>query len=162
MINLDPSSRPAFDTLLHTSRGTVFPEPFYSFLHNYVSSLNDLPHNPLLSSPSPPTAAPSTIAPSTSGSTLRPSSSLGHNSNAPSQEAAPESLPSESDHRMEKLWADYESVEPYLAPDVPEETQMNVKVEYAMTSTSISKPLQVRHFSHIPESSLIFCRIYFR
>ncbi|KAF9007713.1 hypothetical protein BDZ89DRAFT_1144434 [Hymenopellis radicata] len=43
MISLDPSARPTFDTLLHTSRGTVFPESFFSFLHNYVTSVNDLP-----------------------------------------------------------------------------------------------------------------------
>ena len=34
--------RPTFDTLLHTSHGTVLPECFYSFLYNYVSSINEL------------------------------------------------------------------------------------------------------------------------
>jgi hypothetical protein len=40
---LNPSARPPFDTLLHSVRGTVFPEVFYSFLHGYVSSINELP-----------------------------------------------------------------------------------------------------------------------
>lgn len=59
----------------------------------------------------------------------------------PAPEKASEMLPSDSDHRMERIWADYESVEPYLAPDVAEETVMNVKVDY--TSSSSSKPFQV-------------------
>ncbi|KAF5384296.1 hypothetical protein D9615_003308 [Tricholomella constricta] len=144
MINVDPSVRPTFDTLLHTSRGTVFPESFYSFLHNYVSSINDLPNTPTYSAPSPPTTtSPSTIAASTSGSTLRPGSSLGHNVNAPIAESVPESPPNESDHRLEKLWGDYESVEPYLVPDTAEEGKSaDVKVEYTTASIGVSKPFQ--------------------
>ncbi|KAG5644667.1 hypothetical protein DXG03_007966 [Asterophora parasitica] len=143
MINLDPSARPTFDALLHSMRATVFPEPFYSFLHNYVSSINDLSSTPTFSTPSPPTAAsatPSIIATPASGSTLRPGSSLGH---APTPESTPEGLPNEADQRMEKLWADYESVEPYLVPDTTEESSpTNVKVEYPSTSTTVSKPFQ--------------------
>ncbi|RDB23837.1 Serine/threonine-protein kinase ppk19 [Hypsizygus marmoreus] len=146
MINLDPTARPTFDTLLHTSRGSVFPESFYSFLHNYVSSINDLPHNTPFNTPSPPTApstAPSSIMPSTSGSTLRPGSSLGQAANAPSADTSPEPLPSDSDNRLEKLWADYESVEPYLTPESnEEEPPMNVKLEYTTVTTSVSKPFQ--------------------
>ncbi|GLB39855.1 putative protein kinase [Lyophyllum shimeji] len=146
MINLDPSARPTFDTLLHTSRGTVFPESFYSFLHNYVSSTNDL-HTTAYPGPPPPTATstatPSAIAPSTSGSTLRPSSALGHHAGAPTVDTAPEALPSEADHRLEKIWADYESVEPYLIPETAEETPpTNTAVEYTATSTSVSRPYQ--------------------
>lgn len=146
MIDLDPLARPTFDTLLHTSRGSVFPESFYSFLHNYVSSINDLPHNTHLQTASPPTATPittqSVITPSVSGSALRPSSSLGHTTSAaPTAESTAESLPNDSDHKLGKLWADYESVEPYLVPDTTEETIMNVKLEY--TTTSASKAFQV-------------------
>src|SRR6266851_1857581 len=43
MIALNPSARPTFDTLLHGARGAVFPEVFYSFLHGYVWSINELP-----------------------------------------------------------------------------------------------------------------------
>ncbi|KAJ7756947.1 armadillo-type protein [Mycena metata] len=134
MINLEPTARPTFDTLLHTSRGTVFPESFYSFLHNYVSSINDLPSNPPFSS-----TAPSTAAPSISGTTMRPTSSLG--TGLPGTETPPDALPSDSDHRLDRIWSDYESVEPYLVPDSMEETVMNVKVEYNSTTT-VSKPFQ--------------------
>jgi phosphoinositide-3-kinase regulatory subunit 4 len=143
MIDIEPTARPTFDTLLHTSRGTIFPESFYSFLHNYVSSINDLPSNPPFSSTAPSTAATPAIAPSISGSTIRPNSSLGLNpTGLPGTETPLDALPSDSDHRLERIWSDYESVEPYLVPDTVEETVMNVKVEYN-SSTSMSKPFQV-------------------
>lgn len=162
MIDLDQSVRPTFDTLLHTSRGSVFPESFYSFLQNYVSSVNDLPHNTPFQAASPPTATSiatqSSIAPSTSGSTLRPSSSLGHTSNAtPTANTAAETLPNDSDHRLGKLWADYESIEPYLVSDAIEEPVMAVKLEY--TTTTASKPFQVSMFGFGRLPLFIFCRI---
>lgn len=149
MIDLDPSSRPSFDTLLHTSRGTVFPETFYSFLHNYVSSINDLPHNPPFATSSPPSApsapsivSPSIVAPSLSGATIRSTTSVGHHpSGVPSPEVS-DALPSDSDHRMERIWADYESVESYLTPEGLEDTMMDIRVEYTR-ATGSSKPFQV-------------------
>ncbi|KAJ7835392.1 hypothetical protein B0H14DRAFT_2796790 [Mycena olivaceomarginata] len=119
MISLEPTARPTFDTLLHTSRGTVFPRIV------------------LLVPPQLPT--PVGIAPSISGSALRPSAL---NPGAlPGTDTPPDMLPSDSDHRMERIWSDYESVEPYLVPDTVEDTVMDVKVEYNST-TSMSKPFQ--------------------
>src|ERR1700733_9291391 len=96
MICLDPSARPTFDTLLHTSRGTVFPESFYSFLHNYVSSINELPTPPPFSVVSPQ-STPSTLssAPQAVGTTRSTSTA---STTAPSAAQAPspdtgESLP---------------------------------------------------------------------
>lgn len=140
MITLDPSARPTFDSLLHTSRGTVFPECFYSFLHNYVSSLNDLP----ATSPFSPTAPPNPGTPSTA--TFKPHSTTSGFSAAPSSvaEGTNGALPSDSDHRIERIWADYESVEPYLIPETSDETVMagDVKVDYGMSGGS-SRPFQV-------------------
>ncbi|GBE83600.1 Putative serine/threonine-protein kinase [Sparassis crispa] len=138
MIAVDPSSRPTFDTLLHTSRGTVFPESFYSFLHNYVSSVNET-HTPLASAMSPVNPAyPSTL--STTTSAIKPPSTqpppgvvVSDQSNDP--------LPSDSDHRMDRIWADFESVEPYLASDSGEDTMTDVKVDYTSSVVS-SKPFQ--------------------
>jgi phosphoinositide-3-kinase, regulatory subunit 4 len=150
MIHLDSSTRPTFDTLLHTSRGTVFPESFYSFLHNYVSSLNDIAHKS-----QPPPATPttqddySTVADRTSSNTLHSASgsvlpnntSYSQLGSQPSASAAPETPPNQSDHRLEKVWSDYESVEPYLLSDIIEEDgNTNVKIEY--TSSIVSKPFQ--------------------
>jgi phosphoinositide-3-kinase regulatory subunit 4 len=47
MIDLSPSLRPTFDTLLSNGRNTAFPEIFYDFYHGYVHSIEELP------SPSP-------------------------------------------------------------------------------------------------------------
>ena len=153
MISLDPAARPTFDTLLHMSRGSVFPESFYSFLHNYVSSLNDISTCQPSSTPSPPSTATTTnsrAVPSISGSTVRPSSSLGHASDPP-VDATPEASPNASDYRLEKLWADYESIEPSLVTETQDETVSNIKIEYAATPT-VSKPFQVCPFSNSQSS----------
>src|ERR1700722_3700868 len=126
MIALDPAMRPTFDSLLHTSRATVFEESFYSFLHNYVSSVNDLP--------TPHAMGPSTFV----SSTVKLVSTTGNPIGAPLVDASSDALPSDSDHRIERIWADYESVEPYLAPDIGSETVMDVRVTYA-SSVSPSK-----------------------
>ena len=42
MLSLDPSSRPSFDRILSTFRGSIFPEYFYTFLKDYISSLSEL------------------------------------------------------------------------------------------------------------------------
>lgn len=135
MISLDPAERPTFDTLLHTSRGTVFPECFYSFLHNYVSSINELSNetlavnNPQAVSPHPSVAG--TVRPSTSS----PLSAV--------NEVKTDLLPSDSDHRLERIWADYESIEPYITPESNPPPEAPVKVEYMPSVSSASKPYQV-------------------
>ncbi|KAL0946172.1 hypothetical protein HGRIS_012435 [Hohenbuehelia grisea] len=142
MIILDPAARPTFDALLHTSRGSVFPECFYSFLHNYVSSINEpssIPTSIPGPAPAPPSSAiPAPIAPSISSQGVRGPSAL---SQTPDPSVASAALPSDSDHRIERIWADYESVEPYLAVEDAEQTVMNVKVEYG-ASAFASKPYQ--------------------
>jgi phosphoinositide-3-kinase regulatory subunit 4 len=141
MITLDPSERPTFDTLLHTSRGSVFPETFYSFLYNYVSSINELSSESLAVSnrTGTPIHGHSSI-PSTVSSNLRPASS---NLN-PGSEVKSDLLPSDSDHRLERIWSDYESIEPYILPESAPAPDMDVKVEYMPTlNPPSSKPFQV-------------------
>ena len=145
MINLDPSARPTFDTLLHTSRGTVLDESFYSFLHNYVSSINDIPATRPLSAVSPPTGStgtPHTATPPSAHSTIRPSSTTGISAGTQTGEASNEGMFSDLDHRIERIWADYESLEPYLAPDAGDRAAMDVKVDYTSSDNS-SKAFQV-------------------
>ncbi|KIP05625.1 hypothetical protein PHLGIDRAFT_128766 [Phlebiopsis gigantea 11061_1 CR5-6] len=144
MIVIDPTQRPTFDALLHTARGTVFPETFYSFLHNYVASINEL------SSPSPftfpshlSTATPVTATPTTAKPIVSNATQPGL-SNSPDELGEP--LPSDSDRRMERLWSDYESVEPYLLPTADSESMEDtvkepVKIEYA-TPNVAGKPFQ--------------------
>ncbi|KAF5350674.1 hypothetical protein D9756_008730 [Leucocoprinus leucothites] len=132
MIPLDPNERPSFDTLLHTSRGTVFPESFYSFLHNYVASVNEMPSNPPYANPTTATASTPTTAKSTSTTNI----------NTAPAESNPDVLPSDSDHRLERIWSDYESIEPYILQESPEEgPEMDVKIEYN-TLAPLAKPFQ--------------------
>lgn len=149
MINIEPTQRPTFDSLLHSARGTVFPETFYSFLHNYVATVNELVSpSPFASSgqahlsatATPVTTAPSNIKPVVSNATQPILSDSADNASDP--------LPSDSDRRMERLWSDYESVEPYLLPNSDNEGMEDtikdpVKIEYATTNVT-GRPLQVR------------------
>jgi hypothetical protein len=53
-------------------------------------------------------------------------------------------LPSDSDHRLERIWEDYDNVDPYLTEDTDiEKTVMDVKVEFGSIVVGPSKPLQV-------------------
>ena len=139
MIAVDPSVRPSFDTLLHTSRGSVFPDSFYSFFHNYVSSINELPNNSAFTSTSGPTLPPTLVGPTVkSPQSVAPQSLPG----ASTGDVSNEPLPSDSDRRMERIWSDFESVEPFLSIDSTEEPVMDVKVDY-MPSMGSYKPFQV-------------------
>ena len=139
MIAIDPSARPTFDTLLHTSRGTVFPESFYSFPHNYVSSVNELSSTSVFSSPTPPSGIPS----SATVSAHKPPNAVAGSSTGLTGDSPSDPLPSDSDHRMERIWGDYESVEPYLINEAVEETVMDVQVDYTPQFAS-SRPFHVR------------------
>lgn len=136
MITLDHTVRPTFETLLHTSRGTIFPECFYSFLHNYVHSVCELlEKSPFLNSSPPTTGTPTTTQVSqvpkpAQRTPLSMSQELQGDNN----------LPSDSDHRMERIWSDFESVETYLEQDPNGGSFVESKVESAPPT---SVPLQV-------------------
>ncbi|KAF7796314.1 hypothetical protein EIP86_007491, partial [Pleurotus ostreatoroseus] len=153
MIAIDPAARPSFETLLHTARGTVFPESFYSFLHNYVASVNEPSSNAPFAFPSshfsstsalvtPVSATPAGAKPGTAAEagTAFPGTGAG------AGDVANESLPSDSDHRMERIWGDFDSVEPYLL--TPEESALEetvkdpVKVEFGANSPGSGRPFQ--------------------
>lgn len=138
MIAVDPSVRPSFDTLLHTSRGSVFPESFYSFFHNYVSSINELSSNSPFASNAGPAGPPAPAAATVKSPQVVTSQPLPGSSGDVSNEP----LPSDSDRRMERIWSDFESVEPFLSIDTAVEPVMDVKVDY-MPSMGSYKPFQV-------------------
>ncbi|TFK19255.1 ARM repeat-containing protein [Coprinopsis marcescibilis] len=124
MIHIDPAARPTFDSLLHTSRGSVFPETFYSFLHNYISTLNE---------PTAPYANPSTSTTPGGNSRSGPASS--------GLEPTPETVANDSDHRMERIWEDHESIEPYLCLD-NEDRAMDINIDYTATLQGDYKSFQ--------------------
>lgn len=139
MITLDHTARPPFDTILHTSRGTVFPECFYSFFHNYVHSVCELTEgSPFFTSP-PPTLGTPTTTPISQVPKPAQRAPL-----SMSQELQGDNhLPSDSDHRMERIWSDFESVETYLEQDSSESSPVENKVESLAAAPPASVPLQV-------------------
>jgi phosphoinositide-3-kinase, regulatory subunit 4 len=150
MIALDHTARPTFDTVLHTSRGTVFPEGFYSFLHNYVHSVCELSEkSPFLTS-SPPTMGTPTTAPISQVSKPAQRAPL-----SMSQEVQRDNnLPSDSDHRMERIWSDFESVETYLEQDAIGGPPVESRAESLTAVPPSFIPLQV-NFSDFGVTCLI-------
>ncbi|KAH9994556.1 ARM repeat-containing protein [Russula compacta] len=144
MIALDPSARPTLDALLNNVRGVVFPEVFYSFLHGYVWSINELPITTPLATLPTTGASPEILTPTTSAASAAASTAKGgsvtpvHAVDAKMPEAT---VPRDADHKMEKIWSDYESVEPYLLEDTGESSLTGVRVDYAPAETQ-GKPFQ--------------------
>lgn len=52
-----------------------------------------------------------------------------------------EVLPSDSDNRLERIWADYESIEPYVIMESTESPKMDMKIDYVSVNVA-SKPFQ--------------------
>jgi phosphoinositide-3-kinase, regulatory subunit 4 len=123
---LDPNQRPSFDTILQSTRGTLFPESFYSFLHNYISSVNEL------RSPSPFAQHQQQRRPM--------SDSQGSHSGSSSS-----SLPSDSDHRLDRIWNEFDSVESYLflLPEEDDQLETRRDIEYHKNSTVNGRAFQV-------------------
>lgn len=126
MISLDSAARPSFRAALESCRASVFPESFYSFLHEYVAGVNEIT-NPSIFAPKPThTGNPSevssvgttSVAPSVAGPTPTVSTATtvnaantGLNTGAATYESM---LPNESDARIDRLWNDFAMLEPHL------------------------------------------------
>ncbi|KAG8768849.1 Serine/threonine-protein kinase [Ceratobasidium sp. 428] len=145
MISLDPTARPTFKAALESCQGSVFPESFYSFLHEYVSGVNEITSSSIFTSkPAPPPnplEAPSggatpTIPPPV-GPTPTPSTvgaapqSVGQNPGATTYESM---LPNESDARIDRLWNDFAMLEPYLLV-LPDEEESGKRPDNAAGRT---------------------------
>lgn len=131
MIAVDPEKRPTFDNLLHTSRGTIFPESFFSFLHDFFTSVCRITaDSPFTSADHRVSAAPST----------KPSAVA---ENAASN-IAPEAvaLPNESDRRLDRLWSEYESLEPHVMSSTENDASRDTFIDHT-TNYDMSRPLQV-------------------
>ena len=94
MLSRDPESRPGFDALLQYARGGTLPESFYSFLHNYIGNLNE----PSVGAPHPFSAGAAPVTDRATGGANKP-------------------LPTDADHRIERIWGEFESTEPFLVPE---------------------------------------------
>ncbi|KAG8916382.1 Serine/threonine-protein kinase [Tulasnella sp. 417] len=128
MIALDSKSRPTFREALAAARGTTFPETFYTFLHQYIASANQIPVPP--PSPDSPFHAPP-----------KPSQQSGiPTDQEPKISTDPKALPNDSDTRIDRIWTDFDELEPYLLEEEVEATVTEMKVN-TTTGTS-GKPFQ--------------------
>ncbi|GAA5899743.1 hypothetical protein JCM5296_004211 [Sporobolomyces johnsonii] len=100
MISLDPSSRLSFSDYLSQYRTTAFPDIFYTFLHPFLSSLNDV------SLPPPPPPPRSTSGTATPGEAPQVQQTL---------------LRTEADERIERVWNEWEMIARYLDETVAED-----------------------------------------
>ncbi|KAG9040843.1 Serine/threonine-protein kinase [Tulasnella sp. UAMH 9824] len=128
MIVLDSKSRPTFREALAAARGTTFPESFYTFLHQYIASVNGISVPP--NSPESPFHA-----------SPKPSQQSGvPTDQEPKISTDPKALPNDSDARIDRIWTDFDELEPYLLEDEVEATVTEMKVN-TTTGTS-GKPFQ--------------------
>ncbi|KEP55073.1 phosphoinositide 3-kinase regulatory subunit 4 [Rhizoctonia solani 123E] len=123
MIALDPETRPSFAIALETYRGSVFPESFYSFLHEYVAGVNEI-SSPSVFEPKPSHASnlaephATTVAHSAAGHNPTVPTTTGGQGLESSYESA---LPNESDARIDQLWNEFAMLEPHLIATRTEE-----------------------------------------
>lgn len=155
MIALEPTTRPTFRAALESCRGGVFPESFYSFLHEYVASVNEI-NNPSVfssktnapsSSDSASVAAGSTgVSPTGPVPTVSTATvNLANNLPGTSITTYESMLPNESDARIDRLWNDFAMLEPYMLVDnIAEEAE---KRPDKITARTRTMPFQVSDFT---------------
>lgn len=110
MLSLDPTSRLSCADYLSQNRGTVFPDIFYTFLHPFISSLNECS----TSAPAPPSTPTPPIGRVTTGT----STSAGAGDTHQQQQST---LRSDADDRLERVWTEWEMISEYLGRGEKEE-----------------------------------------
>lgn len=135
MVALDPSSRPSFDTLLHTQRDIIFPECFYTPFYDLISSVNDI-------------SGPSLFF-NTSNTQIGSTPTASRPKAGPVEDASADateddiSLPNDSDRRIDRICAEFDVIEPCLATEKGGLENTITKVDY-VSQYSLFKPIQVR------------------
>ncbi|KAI5119857.1 hypothetical protein M0805_000691 [Coniferiporia weirii] len=137
MIGIDPSSRPTFDSLLHTSRGSLFPECFYTTFHDFISSVNDI----TASTPFSNTVQTSSSGPAAQNAQVKTSSIDDKLPIRESSGAELFPLPVDSDRRITRIWTEFDVVEPFFSTLSEDMEATAVKVDYAANYSS-HKPIQ--------------------
>lgn len=99
MLSLDPTHRLSCAEYLASYRNTAFPDIFYTFLHPFISSLNDI--SPSLPPPTPNASLAGKVA-----GTATPGGQSGDQQQA--------TLRSDADDRIERVWNEWEMISEYL------------------------------------------------
>lgn len=122
MIALNPSERPAFADVLDSARDVVFPDSFYSFLHSYITSINETSSPSLFTRSGTQTGRSGATGPAGPSNTPHPGGAVG-SGNGPDSWST---LPSDSDHRIERIWGEFDSIEPVLLAEGGERVEDTV------------------------------------
>lgn len=136
MIALEPSERPTFDAILHTSRGSLFPDCYYSTFHDFISSVNDI------SASSPFSNVVDTTSKISTQTSLQARTEEDKAVAADLVHMDAAFLPSDSDRRILRTWSDFDILEPHFSLDQEDMESTAIKVDYA-TNYSSFKPTQV-------------------
>jgi phosphoinositide-3-kinase regulatory subunit 4 len=144
MIALIPGDRPSFSEVLDSARDVAFPEAFYSFLYTYIMSINETSSHTVF--------ARTASAQARSGGINVTSAANGANISGATGPESWGTLPSDSDHRMERIWGEFDSIEPILMTGEQIE-QTITKLPPPRKVSLTSKPIQVSE--HVSELSLI-------
>lgn len=138
MVALDPSLRPTFDALLHTYRGSLFPEFFYSPLHDLMLSVNDLSGSSPFLSAVGTSPVNGLVLPS---SQRKPGAPDDRSSSSERHFADIPKLPTDSDRRIFRIWNEFDTVEPWVKVTQENFEAGSIKIDYL--STYSFKPVQV-------------------
>ena len=136
MIALNPADRPSFADVLDSARDVAFPEAFYSFLYTYVISINETSTHTVF--------ARTASAQARFGGISATGTTDGANIGVA---IGPESwgmLPSDSDHRIERTWSEFDSIEPILLAGEPIEHTVT-RLPHPSKVSLTSRPIQVSH-----------------
>jgi phosphoinositide-3-kinase regulatory subunit 4 len=134
MIALNPADRPSFADVLDSARDVAFPETFYSFLYAYVISINETSSHALF--------ARTVSAHARSQAVSATGTTNGANISGATGPESWGTLPSDSDHRIERIWAEFDSIEPILMAG--EQIEQTVTALPPLPKVSLtSRPIQV-------------------
>ncbi|SCZ98267.1 BZ3500_MvSof-1268-A1-R1_Chr3-2g06260 [Microbotryum saponariae] len=114
MVSRQPSQRKSCKDYLDESKGTVFPEVFYTFLHPFLAGLNE--------GSSIGAEGGMNVNPASTGITT---TTLGGETLAPRSMETSTSLRSDSDDKIERVWNEWEMVMQYLEDDLVASTIIN-------------------------------------
>lgn len=148
MIALNPVDRPSFADVLDSARDVAFPETFYSFLYTYVISINETSSHALF--------ARTASAQARSGAVNTTGTTNGANISGATGPESWGALPSDSDHRIERIWGEFDSIEPILmAGEQIEQTVTGLPPPPRASLTS--RPIQVSSYVKQPIPHINSC-----
>lgn len=141
MLSLDPSARLSCADYLSQYRGSAFPDIFYTFLHPFISSLNDV-------APPPPPPAPRPLS-TTSGTATGGTATPGGVSGVVDTPAPQATLRSNADEKIERVWSEWETISGFLGCEGAKEEETKEGEKAGRNEVSAVALLPIPRLAHI-------------